>query len=284
MVIVSDLMEIASPEIREADLLLKKLTQVIGRIVKEVAFQADRFFIRLYFFLNRFVVPDRMAPVKEPDLPVRVAVPVLQKTAEEPGLPGKFIHVRCGVRAAAGKRRLNRGGEFRRKPFVRVNAEHPVVSSLRDGETPLRTESHPSLVDHISPEGSRNLDRPITASGVHDKNVFCPLAAFQTVLEMILFVFRQDDDAEGEKLPAGRFFRHENSLRKGVTGRLKNKRNARPGRLTRGGADQSLPAAGRRKQGGGRRPARAFRGCQCRTQAGSRICCSQKAPQSSRSP
>lgn len=73
--------------------------------------------------------------------------------------------------------------------------------------------------------------------------------------EMILFVFRQDDDAEGEKLPAGRFFRHENSLRKGVTGRLKNKRNARPGRLTRGGADQSLPAAGRRKQGGGRRPA-----------------------------
>ena len=43
MVIVSDLMEIASPEIREADLLLKKLTQVIGRIVKEVAFQADRF-------------------------------------------------------------------------------------------------------------------------------------------------------------------------------------------------------------------------------------------------
>lgn len=62
--------------------------------------------------------------------------------------------------------------------------------------------------------------------------------------------FVQDDDAEGEKLPAGRFFRHENSLRKGVTGRLKNKRNARPGRLTRGGADQSLPAAGRRKQGG----------------------------------
>ena len=99
MVIVSDLMEIASPEIREADLLLKKLTQVIGRIVKEVAFQADRFFIRLYFFLNRFVVPDRMAPVKEPDLPVRVAVPVLQKTAEEPGL-----HTRAVRRQSCGRK------------------------------------------------------------------------------------------------------------------------------------------------------------------------------------
>ena len=97
MVIVTDLMEIAGPEIREADLLLEEFTQVVGRIVKKIPLQPDRSDIGLHFFLNRFVIPDRVAPVKKPDLPVRVSVPVLQKASEEPGLSGKFIHVRSGV-------------------------------------------------------------------------------------------------------------------------------------------------------------------------------------------
>ena len=162
---LAELVSLARGERGVAVLALEVGGEVVGRVVHQVAFErAGRDRVE-HFLVHQVVAPARVHAVEEARAPVGIALAVREPAAEEAVAPRHAVDRR-------DRRRRARAGcspRARRDALVGVEAEHPVVLRLLDGELLLAAEAEPFLLHHARAAPRRDLAVASVEAGIdHD--------------------------------------------------------------------------------------------------------------------